>query len=115
MGVAVPSEGAPKMHGHMSYAAMLLIGIATPACMLVVGSLILFLRRRCVGSLLQLVGAVCLLVMASTHVSEALGLFPWMGWGLPNSSGHYIDLLSALLGLSLFPLGYLSFALTDRE
>ena len=103
------------MHGHIFYAAMVVIGIATPTCVLVVGSLVLFLRQRCVGALLQVLGAACLLVMASTHVSEALGLFPWMGWSLPNSFGHYLDLVSALLGLSLFPLGYLSFALTRRQ
>jgi hypothetical protein len=24
-------------------------------------------------------------------------------WGLPNSASHYLDLLSAVLGLALFP------------
>jgi len=25
----------------------------------------------------------------------------WMGWVLPNSPGHYLDLLSAILGVGL--------------
>jgi hypothetical protein len=41
------------------------------------------------------------------HNCEAFDLVPWMQWGLPNSAGHYIDLLSAILGLVLFPIGYL--------
>jgi hypothetical protein len=40
----------------------------------------------------------------SSHVSEALHLFP--GWGLERSAGHYLDLSSAVVGLTLFPLGY---------
>ena len=35
------------------------------------------------------------------------GLFPWMGWGRPDSIGHYLDLASAAGGLMLFPIGYL--------
>jgi len=30
-----------------------------------------------------------------------------MGWGLERSAGHYLDLGSAVLGLTSFPLGYL--------
>jgi hypothetical protein len=35
-----------------------------------------------------------------------------MHWGLEHSVGHYIDLLAAIGGLSLFPIGYLLGALT---
>jgi hypothetical protein len=28
-----------------------------------------------------------------------------MGWGLPNSIGHYLDLVSAILGVTLLLLG----------
>jgi hypothetical protein len=42
-----------------------------------------------------------------TPICEAFGLVPWMQWGLPNSAGHYLDLLSAVLGLALFSIGYL--------
>jgi hypothetical protein len=49
------------------------------------------------------------------HVAEALHLFPWMGWGLESSVGHYLDLSSAVLGLALFPLGYLMHAIATRR
>jgi hypothetical protein len=47
-----------------------------------------------------------------THVSEALQLFPWMHWGSEHSVGHYLDFTSAVLGLTLFPVGYLFHAIT---
>jgi hypothetical protein len=46
------------------------------------------------------------------HIFEALHLFPWMGWGLEHSFGHYLDFLSVALGLTLFPVRYLLHALT---
>jgi hypothetical protein len=82
-----------------------------PTCMLFSGSVVLFFRGKTVWSLLQLLGAGCLVVVALTHVSEALHLFPWMHWGLEDSFGHYLDLSSAVLGLTLFPVGYLVHAL----
>jgi hypothetical protein len=42
-------------------------------------------------------------------------LFPSMHWGLAHSVGHYVDLWSAGLGLTLFPLGYFLDALTARR
>jgi Ca2+/Na+ antiporter len=86
-----------------------------PALMLLSGSSILFLRRKTVFSLLQLLGAGCLLVVVFTHACEALHLLPSMNWGQPRSVGHYFDLSSAVLGLTLFPIGYLLAALTTRE
>jgi hypothetical protein len=68
-----------------------------------------------VATLLQLVGAGCLTVVVLTHICEAFDLVPWMQWGLPNSVGHYLDLASAVLGLVLFPIGYLWRAITARE
>jgi hypothetical protein len=82
-----------------------------PACVLFDGSAIVFFRGKTVWSLLQLLGAGCLVVVVLTHVSEALLLFPWMHWGLKDSVGHYLDLWSAVLGVTLFPLGYLFHAL----
>jgi hypothetical protein len=38
-----------------------------------------------------------------------------MGWGLPNSIGHYLDLVSAVLALTLLPLGILADAITRRK
>lgn len=86
-----------------------------PACLLLFGSVVLFFRGKTIGSFLQLVGAGCLVVVVLTHVSEALRLFPWMHWGLENSVGHYLDFCSAVLGLTLFPIGYLLHALTTRH
>jgi len=77
-----------------------------PVSMLVVWSSVMVARRRTLFSLLQLVGAGCLVVVVLTHVCEALHLLPWMRWGQPDSVGHYLDLSSAVLGLTLLPFGY---------
>lgn len=42
-------------------------------------------------------------------------MLPWMGWGLEHSPGHYVDLLGAVLGVTLFPVGYLVDALARRD
>jgi len=55
------------------------------------------------------------MVVILTHISEALQLFPWMHWGFPNSVGHYLDFWSAVLGITLFSVGYLCRALTNRH
>lgn len=87
-----------------------------PACMLFSGSMVMLLRsRRTAPLFLQLFGSACLLVVVFTHVFEALQLFPWMRWGEEHSAGHYLDLASAVLGLTLFPLGYLLHALTTAK
>ena len=83
-----------------------------PASILFSGSVFVFLKGKTVSSFLQVLGAGCLFVVVLTHVSEALHLFPWMRWGAEHSVGHYVDFLSAVLGLTLFPLGYLLHALT---
>jgi len=86
-----------------------------PACMLFSGSAVLFTKGKTVCSFLQLLGAGCLGVVVLTHVCEALQLFPWMYWGLELSVGHYLDFWSAVLGLTLFPVGYLFDALTKQH
>jgi len=85
-----------------------------PTCVLFSGSVALFVRRRTAYSFLQLLGAGCLVVVVLTHVFEALHLFPWMHWGQEHSVGHYLDLSTAVLGLTLFPIGYLLHALTKQ-
>jgi len=85
-----------------------------PACILFSGSIVLFCRGKTLCSFLQLIGAGCLVMVVITHLCEALHLFPWMHWGLEQSVGHYLDLGSAVLGITLFPIGYLLHALTDR-
>jgi hypothetical protein len=78
-----------------------------PASMLFSGSVVLFFRGETVCGLLQLLGAGCLVVVVFTHVCEALHLFPWMHWGLEHTVGHYLDLWGAVLGITLFSVGYL--------
>jgi hypothetical protein len=86
-----------------------------PTCMLLFGSVVLFFRDKGVGSCLQILGAGCLVMVVLTHICEALHLFPWMRWGAEHSVGHYLDLWSAVLGLTLFPIGYLLHAPTKRR
>jgi hypothetical protein len=70
------------------------------------GSVILFHRERNALAFLQLIGASGLLLVVLTHVAEALHLFPFMGWGLEHSVGHYLDLGSAGIAVTLFAIGY---------
>jgi hypothetical protein len=86
-----------------------------PALMLASGSLMVYFRRKTVPSLLQLLGAGCLLVVVLLHVCEALHLLPSMSWGQPRSAGHYLDLANVVLGFTLFPVGYLLEALLERQ
>ena len=78
-----------------------------PAAALCAGAIITYLNEKALPSKLQLIGAVCLLVVVVTHLCEVLRLLPEMGWGNDNSAGHYLDLVSAITGLTLLPLGYL--------
>src|SRR5579872_1894174 len=84
-----------------------------PMALLFSGSMLLFRKGRTIQASLQLLGTSCLLLVVLTHVFEALHLFPWMGWGVQESAGHYVDLSSAVLGLALFPIGYLLHALNQ--
>jgi len=52
-------------------------------------------------------GCVCLLVVVLTHVAEHFHLLPGMGWGFPNSPGHYLDLFSAVSGIALLVAAYI--------
>jgi hypothetical protein len=82
-----------------------------PAGMLFSGSAVLFSKGKSARSLLQLLGAACLILVALAHIFEGLQLFPWMHWGAERSIGHYLDFGCAVLGLTLFPMGYLLHAL----
>ena len=86
-----------------------------PAGILFIGSVFLLAREKNLGCFLQLLGAACLVIVVLAHLCEALHLFPRMQWGLEHSVGHYLDLGSAVLGLTLFPVGYLLHALAKRH
>lgn len=86
-----------------------------PTCILLSGSAVLFSRRKTVWTFLQLLGAGGLLLVALTHIFEALHVFTWMHWGVEHSLGHYLDLSSAVLGLTLFPAGYLLHSLAKQR
>jgi hypothetical protein len=74
---------------------------------ILLGSAALFFKTRTTWYLLQLLGAGCLLMVVRAHIAEALRVFPWMGWGQERSIGHYPGFFSAVLGITLFPIGYL--------
>ena len=78
-----------------------------PSSMLLFGSIVLLSKTKNVGSLLQVLGAGCLNLVILAHIAEALHWFAFMHWGQEHSIGHYLDLTSAILGIALFPLGYL--------
>ena len=86
-----------------------------PVCALLAGSVVFFVKRKAAASWLQVLGAGCLLIVVLSHLCEALHLLQGMRWGLQQSVGHYLDLSSAILGLTLFPVGYLISALTPRQ
>ena len=44
-------------------------------------------HRVTIWRFLQLLGAVCLVIVVLTHIAEVFQIFPTMGWGLPNSAG----------------------------
>ena len=63
-----------------------------------------------------LAGCVCLIVVVLTHVAEWLQIFPGMGWGMPNSPGHYLDLVSAIIGtILLLAAGLVRFGTRKKE
>jgi hypothetical protein len=91
------------------------LAVLVPACLLVGWAAIRFCRSRTLPLFAQLFGAGCLVGVVLTHVCEALHLLPWMHWGDEHSVGHYLDLTSAVLGVTLFPLGYVFEVLRKRR
>jgi hypothetical protein len=71
------------------------------------GSTVMFLREKRPWSVLQLLGAAGMVIVAVSHVCEAIQILSWMHWGQANSVGHYLDLFGAIVGVTLFPLGFL--------
>lgn len=86
-----------------------------PAAMLLAGGLRFFFQTRNAASLLELSGAAALVAVILTHVCEGLHIFAAMGWGRQHSPGHYLDLGSAIVALTLFPVGYLLRAFREQR
>ena len=102
------SWGATAVARHAMTITLFKMLVATvPVCILLFVTVVLFFRRKTLGSLLQLLGAGCLIIVVLTHFCEALHLIASMHWGDGHSVGHYLDLGSAILGLTLLSLGYL--------
>ncbi len=62
-------------------------------------------KMYAVSRLLELFGLACLVMVVLAHIAERLHVLPSMGWGLPDSPGHYLDLASAILGCALLLIG----------
>jgi hypothetical protein len=99
-----------------AYAALLRsLTVLVPVSMLFVGAAGAYARRKGTAAFLQLLGATGLVLVVLIHVLEAVHAFPWMGWGRQHTAGHYLDLVSAVVGGTLFPLGYLLDSLSDER
>lgn len=85
-----------------------------PVCLIFAGSLVLHIRSKTGFAILQLIGSACLVLVVLIHLCEALHLFAWMGWGQEGTPGHYLDLTAVVLGLTLYPLGFLLHAFAYR-
>lgn len=77
------------------------------ACVFLAGCVALFVTRRGLSSALQALGIACFGMMALTHAFEKFAILPELGWGQPHSVGHYVDLVAALLGVTLVTTGFL--------
>lgn len=78
-----------------------------PTCVLLsVCAVLSLIRGKTLSSLLQLFGAGCLMVVVLTSVKR-FSCFRGCTGAYEHSVGHYLDLSSAVLGVTLFPLGYL--------
>lgn len=92
-----------------------LLAIGIPVCTALFVTVIGFAKEKSVWRFLQLIGAVSLLMVVLAHIAEAYHIIPGMRWGESDSPGHYLDLFSAILGLTLLPLGYLFHVLSRRR
>lgn len=51
-------------------------------------------------------------MLGLTHLFEGLHFLPWMRWGIEGGPGHYLNLASVAVALTLLPVGYV---LTKRH
>lgn len=102
-----------KVESDMTRMLLRALVVLVPVCLALVYSVVLVLRKV-PWSRMQLVGAAFLLVVVLAHVCEACEWLPWMHWGAPDSPGHYLNLASVVLGVTLFPAGYALHLVTTK-
>jgi hypothetical protein len=93
--------------GSMNVTLVKALVALLPVTILLAWSVRVLEREKTLGSVLQFIGTASLLIVVLTHVAEARHLFVFMGWGDAHSAGHYLDLCSAIVGLTLAPVGLL--------
>jgi hypothetical protein len=98
----VPGRRTARNEPYLEQALIVRI----PAALLLVRALLLIRRHASAAGIMQICGSTCLMVVVFTHIAEALHILPAMHWGEPHSAGHYLDLTSALLALTLLPVGF---------
>ena len=99
----------------MNMALVRALAAFVPVCVLFGGSVVLLFRVKTAWCLLQVVGAGGLVVV--TLLTFAKRFVCCLGWAedLSIVPVHYVNLLSAVVGATLFPLGYLVDALARRD
>jgi hypothetical protein len=107
-------EVNPGIKGTQEMETMKSTIALVPVSLLLYGSVVLYRTTQSIWVSSQLIRSEFLTIIVLIHISEALNIFHWMGRGLEDSIGHYVDLGSAVLDLTLFPTGYCFYALTTR-
>ena len=90
---------------NFTLSKMLILFVA--AAVLLIRTASLVLHQQSAARVLQLCGSVALMIVVLTHIAEALNLLTFMGWGKPDSLGHYLDLWSLALGIVFLLVGHL--------
>ncbi|MGH8202812.1 MAG: hypothetical protein ACREVO_21000 [Steroidobacteraceae bacterium] len=83
-----------------------LLIVSGAVTLLVVFSTLSITRKPTLPAIVQLLGAILLVVVVLTHIAETLRLLSEMGWGRPATPGHYLDLISAIGGVTFLVTGY---------
>jgi hypothetical protein len=91
----------------MNFTLSKILILFVAAAVLLIRTASFVLHQPSAARVLQLCVSVALMIVVLTHVAEALSLFTFMGWGRPNSMGHYLDLLSLALGIVFLLVGHL--------
>ena len=99
--------------GKQAY--FMLLGVGVPACVLLSASIVLYSKQKTASSLLQLLGAAGFITVVLAHLAESFHILPSMNWGTEQSVGHYLDFGGAVIGLTLFPTGYLLHVFTSAR